>query len=201
MHDLSSRDAGRGDLRVPRSAMSSALDASRSGTPTSQECPPPPALVRLERRLGLPVPVRWRPWVAQVVLDDDWLRRRQLRLTWLRRNRRALAVAAVVVAAACVVVLIFGFHAGGTIGGVGGPLFFALISICREQVSVEQLQARTLRWNGLRPDGSLDPAPDRWTTLATLPAIVVAVLAILEPAAAASIVGGCVAFIVGVATR
>lgn len=163
-------------------------DSLAVGTGVGQR---PPGLVRLERRLGLPVPVQWRALVAESILNDVWVRRRVTRVRWLRAHRIRLFLGIVLfeVAFATALVRAYGFTAEipPLVGSPLGALLGSRLNKDRvnrraqsEAMLVSQTQVRALAWNGLEPDGTLTVEPDRWLTLAALPPWAILLIAILE---------------------
>lgn len=153
---------------------------------------PPPGLIRLERRLGLPVPVAWRPWVADDILSDEWGGRRIRRVRWVRSHRGRLLLAilcfeAVLAAALVVVSESWVFIGTFTVA----PVLFAGRNFLGEAPGADELighaRIQSLQWHGLRPDGSLDPEPNRLWTLAALPPGSITVLAVVEIAVGVAI--------------
>jgi hypothetical protein len=144
---------------------------------------PPPGLIRIERRLGLPVPVPWRPWVASIILSDGWGQQKIGRMRWVRTHRLPLLLATLAFDGAVLmaVALVYGTAVlGPLVGTAFCPIAFLGTRWVmeargwpRNRPSDDQLvglaRVHSLAANGLQPDGSLDPSPDPWTTLAALP--------------------------------
>jgi hypothetical protein len=114
------------------------------------------------------------------------------RVCWVRSHRGRLLLAilcfeAVLAAALVVVSESWVFIGTFTVA----PVLFAGRNWLGQRPGANELTAllriQSLRWQGLRPDGSLDPEPDRLTTLAALPPGAIAVLALVEIAVGVAI--------------
>jgi len=152
-------------------------------------------LVRARFRLGLPVPPPWRPWAARCLLRRRGRPGRRSR--WLRRSRRRLFVAA---AAGELVFVGIAVAAGGRVttqllpGIVTVPVCGLAFSLVATRAAAPGISR--LRWHGLTPDGRIDPAPDRWLTLAALPEPALWTIAALEVVAAVVVGGGLAALLI-----
>jgi hypothetical protein len=106
-------------------------------------------------------------------------------MRWVRAHRVAILVGIVAFEAAVVTAVIIGTGFILVVDGVFAPPFICAARMWAKRRLPDELQiymrrTGTLAWNGLRPDGSLEPAPDRLLTLAALPAWAIAALATIE---------------------
>jgi len=121
--------------------------------------------------------------VAAIILSDGWGRRKIGRMRWVRTHGLPLLLAIVAIEGAILaaVALAYGTAVLGVLSGtaicpiafVGTRWVMDARGWPRHRPSDEQLvglaRVHALTVNGLQPDGSLDPAPNPWTTLAALP--------------------------------
>ena len=145
----------------------------------------PPGLIRLERGLGLPVPFPWRPWAAEMILSDEWAQRRLTRVRWVRAHRVQTLGGIVLFEAAVAAAVIIGIGFIPVIDCLFiAPVMFGVRMWTKrrppDDLQLYMRRSQILSWNGLRPDGSLEPAPDRLLTLAALPPWAIAALASIE---------------------
>ncbi|MDQ6616850.1 MAG: hypothetical protein M3083_19410 [Actinomycetota bacterium] len=141
------------------------MSSDGAAIPTGQHVPTrsPPWFVQVERRLGLPVPLAWRSWVAHDLLSDEWAGRVVGRRRWIRAHRTHLIVAIVVFQAAVVIVTFTTWSSFSPSVSYAAltPVLAAVIR-SRATVSDDEMVSLTrwnsLHWNGLRLDGSLDPS-------------------------------------------